>query len=38
MTQMRLSQTKCCDLMIDDKPAVVVKAEDIAVVWPKDSD
>lgn len=38
MTQVRLMQTKCPDMMIDDKPAVVVKAEDIAVVWPKDSD
>jgi co-chaperonin GroES (HSP10) len=36
MTQMRLMQTKCCDLMIDDKPAIVVKAEDVAVVWPKE--
>lgn len=36
MTQMRMMQTKTCDLLIDDKPAVVLRCEDVAVVWPKE--
>ena len=35
MTQMRMMSTKTCDMLIDDKPAIVVSASDIAVVWPK---
>lgn len=35
LTQMRMIQTKYCDLFVDEKPAIVVKEEDVAVVWPK---
>jgi co-chaperonin GroES (HSP10) len=35
LTLMRINSTHVCDLMIDDRPALVLKEEDIAVVWPK---
>jgi len=36
LTMMRVMQTKMFDLTVDGKPALVVKEEDISVVWPKD--
>ncbi|MBW2604695.1 MAG: co-chaperone GroES [Deltaproteobacteria bacterium] len=35
LTMMRIRQTGMCDLIVDGKPALVIKEEDIAVVWPK---
>ena len=35
LTFMRVMSTKQVDLFIDGKPALVVKEEDIAVVWPR---
>jgi co-chaperonin GroES (HSP10) len=34
LTLMRVANTHICDLMIDDRPALVLKEEDVAVVWP----
>jgi len=36
LTQMRVIQTKMCDLTADEKPAMVIKEADVAVVWPKE--
>ncbi|NOQ21627.1 MAG: hypothetical protein GQ565_03110 [Candidatus Aegiribacteria sp.] len=36
LTFMRVMSTKQVDLMVNDKPALVVKEEDIAVVWPQE--
>lgn len=37
MVLVRLSHTQVCDLMIDDKPALVLDANDVAVVWPAET-
>ena len=37
LTQMRMMQTKVCDLLVDEKPAIIVKEEDVAVVWPREA-
>jgi len=34
MTQMRMMQTHVVDFFYDEKPAIVVKEEDVAVIWP----
>ena len=34
---MRLAHTKVCDLMIDDKAALIMQEKDVAVVWPAES-
>jgi len=36
IVQMRLMHTQVCDMVIEDKPALVIDAKDVAVVWPKD--
>lgn len=38
MTLARLAHTQVCDFMIDDKPALVLDANDVAVVWPSNTD
>ena len=35
-TYARVIQTKRFDLMIEDKPALVIDAKDVAVVWPRE--
>jgi len=34
----RLAHTHICDLMVDDKPALVLQEPDVAVVWPKEDE
>jgi len=36
MTLARVARTQAVDLMIEDKPALVLSEADIAVVWPKE--
>jgi co-chaperonin GroES (HSP10) len=36
MTLARLAHTHICDLMVNDKPALVLKEDEVAVVWEKD--
>lgn len=36
LTMMRVQQTGAFDLMVDGQPALVIKEEDVAVVWDKD--
>ena len=37
MTMARVAHTQAVDLMIEDKPALVLKEEDVAVVWPRET-
>jgi co-chaperonin GroES (HSP10) len=36
MVKVRVSHTNACDMMFNDKPALVMKEEEVAVVWPRE--